>query len=112
MVTLHDVTERRQAGERLQVVLGAQRQAVAVVAHEVKSPLTAIKGYADLLLLGGGSAGMNGREQWLARIRENVDRLAAIAERFLEADRLEGRLRARQSAHVSATELVRGVTEE
>jgi len=93
LATLQDITARKHAEEQLRSLLAAQQQAMSVVAHEIRSPLAAIRGYVDLLLSGRGGSGSEGQRHWLERIQSNADRLAETAERFLSADALENRAR-------------------
>lgn len=67
---------------------------VSTVTHELKVPLTAIKGYADLIL--GGMAGeiSETQRQFLQTIRNNVNRMSGLISDLADISRIEtGRLR-------------------
>ena len=73
MIVLHDMTELR----RLESL---RRELVANVSHELKTPLAAIKGYAETLRLGA----VNDQEHnlhFVRRIEEQADRLARADSR-------------------------------
>jgi two-component system, OmpR family, phosphate regulon sensor histidine kinase PhoR len=81
MIVLHDLTELR----RLENV---RRELVANVSHELKTPLTVIKGYAETLRLGA----VNDPEhnlQFIHRIEEQADRLHELIQDLLQIARLE-----------------------
>jgi two-component system phosphate regulon sensor histidine kinase PhoR len=81
VMVLHDVTEIR----RLENV---RRDFVANVSHELKTPITTIKGFIETLRDGA----MDEPEQadrFLAIISRNADRLHAIIEDLLSLSRLE-----------------------
>lgn len=81
IVVLHDITHLR----RLENV---RRDFVANVSHELKTPLTTIKGFVETLLDGA----MNDRdnaERFLGIIRKNTERLFSIIEDLLSLSRLE-----------------------
>lgn len=81
MIVLHDLTELR----RLENV---RRELVANVSHELKTPLTVIKGYAETLRLGA----VNDPEhnvQFIQRIEEQADRLHELIQDLLQIARLE-----------------------
>ena len=65
-----------------------RRDFVANASHELKSPLTSIKGFAELM-----QAGMGGTEEqqkvYLGRIVRESDRLLAIIEDILQLNRAE-----------------------
>jgi two-component system phosphate regulon sensor histidine kinase PhoR len=81
MVVLHDLTELR----RLE---NMRRELVANVSHELKTPLAAIKAYAETLRLGA----VNDPEHnlhFVQRIEEQADRLHALILDILQLARLE-----------------------
>jgi signal transduction histidine kinase len=65
---------------------------VAEVVHEIRTPLTAILSYADLLQRPGITDSM--REQFITIIQQETQRVNALATEFLDLARLEsGRIR-------------------
>ena len=72
----------------------AKSEFVSMVSHELKTPMTAIRGYTDLLL--GGAVGPINEAQtnFLSTIRFNVDRMQVLVSDLADAARIEaGRLR-------------------
>lgn len=81
VVVLHDVTNVR----RLESI---RRDFVANVSHELKTPLTAIRGYVETLLAGAlHISGTNVR--FLEKIDTNVARLTALVQDILSLARIE-----------------------
>jgi two-component system phosphate regulon sensor histidine kinase PhoR len=81
VIVLHDITRIRKLED-------IRRDFVANVSHELKTPVTSIKGFAETLLDGA----MNDPEQtrrFLRIITEHADRLNAIIEDLLSLSRLE-----------------------
>lgn len=62
---------------------------LGTVSHELRGPLTAIKGYATTLLRHERHLGREERHQFLQAITEASDRLEVIIERLLEVSQLE-----------------------
>ena len=86
VIVLHDITELRKL-ERV------RRDFVANVSHELKTPLTAIQGFAETLLAGAIDDAQN-RVRFLEIILEHSRRLARLTDDLLklskmDADRLE-----------------------
>jgi two-component system phosphate regulon sensor histidine kinase PhoR len=81
VLVLHDTTEIR----RLEDV---RRDFVANVSHELKTPLTAIKGFVETLLDDEAIAAEL-RQRFLTRIRDQCERLASIVTDLLSLSRLE-----------------------
>ena len=81
MIVLHDMTELR----RLENV---RREFVANVSHELKTPLSAIKGYAETLRLGAINDGEHNLH-FVRRIEEQADRLHELILDLLHIARLE-----------------------
>jgi two-component system phosphate regulon sensor histidine kinase PhoR len=80
VVTFVDVTEIR----RLEAV---RRDFVANASHELKTPLTAMRGFAETLLEDEVPEDL--RKQWLTSIRSNTLRLQALVDDLLDLSRLE-----------------------
>jgi signal transduction histidine kinase len=71
----------------------AKSQFVSVVAHELKIPMTSIKGYARLLELGYDSIDES-RKDFIKTITSNVDRMSKMVNDLLDISRIEtGRLK-------------------
>jgi len=82
LVVLNDVTRLR----RLETV---RRDFVANVSHELKTPITSIKGFVETLL-DGSMHNPEEAERFLRIIARHADRMDAILEDLLALSRLEG----------------------
>jgi signal transduction histidine kinase/GAF domain-containing protein len=67
---------------------------ISVASHELKTPLTVVKGYAQILLQNlEGAADHPGEAGMARRILDQTNRLATLAERLLDVSRIQfGRL--------------------
>jgi two-component system phosphate regulon sensor histidine kinase PhoR len=81
VVVLHNITERRHLEQM-------RRDFVANVSHELKTPLTAIKGYLETLLEGGIDDPQVNR-RFLEKMGQNVSRLNALVADVLNLARIE-----------------------
>jgi two-component system, OmpR family, phosphate regulon sensor histidine kinase PhoR len=81
LIVFNDVTELKQ-------LENMRRDFVANVSHEIKTPLTAIKGFVETLQLGGVEKAEE-RERFLGIISNHVDRLSAIVDDLLNLSRIE-----------------------
>lgn len=94
VVILHDVTELR----RLERV---RRDFVANVSHELKTPLTSIKGYVETLL-GGAASDPEIATKFLTKIESNCDRLIELVQDILSLARVESQ---EHLLHIESIEL-------
>ena len=88
VLVLHDLSEA-------ELVDRVRRDFVANVSHELKTPLTSLRGYAETLL-DGGLEDAEHREGFVKVIRDQADRLQALVEDLLslaELERPDARLR-------------------
>lgn len=86
VVVLHDVTQARRMEQW-------RRELVADVSHELKTPVTAIKGYAETLLAGAAEDGAVARD-FLETMDAEAARLVKLVDDLLELAALEARAHA------------------
>jgi two-component system OmpR family sensor kinase len=75
---------------QLAATVAAQRRFVADAAHELKTPLTAIGGMVELLLLGADGGDPERHQRALSGIEREVGRLSRLVQDLLTLSRLEG----------------------
>ena len=83
--------------DRVDATLGTQRQFAADASHELRSPLTVLGGYVDVL--GRGEIDPETRDRTLAAMRREIDRLSRLSADLLLLTQLEaggGRLAPRR----------------
>lgn len=97
---LVDVTERRRAEAALRATADALAASNAVkdeflglISHELRTPVTTIYGNAQLLRDRGATLPDDRREEMIADVAEDSDRLLAIIENLLLLSRLQSGLR-------------------
>jgi two-component system phosphate regulon sensor histidine kinase PhoR len=81
LVVLHDITQLRQ-------LENTRRDFVANVSHELKTPITSIKGFVETLLAGALNEPDNA-ENFLRIIAKQTDRLNEIIDDLLTLSRIE-----------------------
>lgn len=67
----------------------AKSDIMSVVSHELKTPMTSIKGYTDLLLQGAVGDVSQTQHQFLSIIRSNVERMEALVSDLAYITRIE-----------------------
>ncbi|MCX5707751.1 MAG: ATP-binding protein [Candidatus Omnitrophica bacterium] len=87
--SVRDISERKQAEEKLREAMATKSKFISVVSHELRTPLTSIKEGINIVL--DGSAGEVNDEQkdFLATAKRNVDRLARLINDVLDFQKLE-----------------------
>ncbi len=72
----------------------AKSDFVSMVSHELKTPMTSIRGYADLLVAGAVGPVNDAQGNFLNTIRSNVERMQILVSDLADVARIEaGRLR-------------------
>lgn len=84
---------------------GVRRDFVANASHELKTPLTAIRGYSETLLDEELPAGL--RRQFAETVRTNAERLQRIVDDLLDLSRLEAGAWQVQTERVAIEEVAR-----
>jgi two-component system phosphate regulon sensor histidine kinase PhoR len=104
LIVLHDQSELR----RLESM---RRELVANVSHELKTPLAAIKGYAETLRLGAIDDAEH-NVLFLRRIEEQADRLHELILNMLQIARLEAGQQALDIVDVDVAALLAGCIQQ
>ena len=85
---------------------------VSTVSHELRSPLTSVKGYTSLLLNRWGQLGDEDKQMMLTQVNHDADRVTRLITELLDISRLEtGRLVLRRRA-VALDRAARSVIEK
>ncbi|RME31275.1 MAG: sensor histidine kinase, partial [Thermoflexia bacterium] len=94
----------------------AKTEFISFVSHELKQPMTAIKGYTDLLVKGLAGDLTEMQRSFLEVVRSNVNRMDTMVQELLDISRIEsGRLRleiGRVSVQEAVEEAVRALRQE
>lgn len=104
VIVFRDVTREQEVSQ-------AKNEFVSIVAHELRTPMTSIKGYTDLLLQGAVGGVNDGQQHFLQIVKANVDRLSDLVSDLLDTARIEaGRIKL-ERAPLQITEIVHEVCE-
>jgi len=103
VLVMHDISEIRKL-ENL------RREFVANVSHELKTPLTAIRNYAETLLSGAIEDKEHNRG-FLQKIEKHTDNLSALIDDLLEISRLESKRELGAFGQTDAEKIVRRAME-
>ena len=94
--TINDVTARHQADLQVRIAKTAAEQAnmaksefLANMTHEIRTPMTAIVGYADLLARPHQPPGEY--EKWVRQLRKNADHLLNLLNEILDLAKIEAK---------------------
>jgi signal transduction histidine kinase len=86
--------ELQEAGDEAVAANKSKSEFVSVVSHELKLPMTSIKGYSDLMLSGATGPLNENQDKFLNTIRNNVNRMATLVSDLADISRIEsGNLR-------------------
>ncbi len=84
-----DVTEHKQLIRRLEGVNELRNEFVAIVAHDLRAPMTSIGGFAHELIDQWEVIEDNEKIEYLKIIARNTDHLAGLVEDVLQVSRLD-----------------------
>ncbi len=91
LLAIEDVTQRRQAQEAEQKmrVLKQREEFMAIASHELKTPVTSIKGYTQLLHSRFQRAGDERSAAMLGRMDTQLDKLIRLIGELLDTTKIE-----------------------
>lgn len=88
------LAQERQARQAAEIALAeaqrARQQFISLVTHELRVPMTSIKGYTDLLLKGIMGPLNEAQTGFLQTVRSNVERMARMVADLGDINKLEG----------------------
>ena len=86
--------ENARLFEQVRRANDAKTEFISFVSHELKQPMTSIKGYTDLLIQEVGGELSDAQRSFLGTVRSNVERMNKLVSDLLDVSRLEsGRVR-------------------
>jgi signal transduction histidine kinase len=101
--------ENARLFEQVRRANDAKTEFISFVSHELKQPMTSIKGYTDLLIKGTAGELGDVQRSFLDTVRSNVDRMNTLVSELLDISRIEsGRIRL-EFGDVSVEELIQEV---
>jgi signal transduction histidine kinase len=104
VIVLRDVTREQEIAQ-------AKNEFVSIVAHELRTPMTSIKGYIDLILQGAVGEVNQGQQHFLGIAKSNVDRLSDLISDMLDTARIDaGRIKL-ELEEIQIADLVNSVCE-
>jgi len=94
LVVINDITERKQAEQKLKETTELKSQFVSTVSHELRTPLTCVKEAIAVILDGAAGNVTTQQEYFLNIAKKNIDRLAGLVNDVLDFQKLEaGRMK-------------------
>jgi signal transduction histidine kinase len=86
--------QNAQLYEQVKEANQAKTEFMNIASHELKIPMTSIKGFSKLLQMGAGGPLTEKQNEFLGVISNNVDRMARLVNDLLDVSRIEaGRIR-------------------
>ncbi len=89
-----------------------KNQFITNVSHEFRTPLTPIRGYTDLLLIGAGGELSDIQKQMVNTIKENVERLTVLVNDVLNIAKIDNREVVTTMQMVSLHETLQAVVDQ
>ncbi len=105
------LSRAESARERAEDASRAKSRFLAMISHELRSPLTSILGHAELLRSGEGRGGETPSREQVDRIRESALQLSTSIDELLVLAGVEGFSNRERARTGDAVDLVRAVVE-
>ena len=112
LLAMEDITERRRAEGEKQRLLEQREEFMAIASHELKTPVTSLKGYAQMLQARFARAGDERSATALARMNAQLDKLIHLIGELLDVTSIEAGQLLWHSEHFDLDALVRDIVEE
>ncbi len=94
LLAMEDVTARTQADQEKQKLLEMRKEFMAIASHELKTPMTSLKGFTQLLRRRFTKAGDEQATSLLSKMETQINKLVILMNDLLDVTKLEaGQLR-------------------
>ena len=113
--TIIDISERNQLLKREREAVYARNEFLSVAAHELKTPITSLRGFAQILLRQlnkHGTVDMAQLQTALTTIDTQSDKLSRLLTQLLDISRLESGRLVLDRVETDLAVLIRGVVEQ
>ena len=108
--TIHDVIERKQMEQEIKKSEQLKTEFMNIAAHELKSPVTPIKGYLDLII---SDAETNQQtKKWAQVSLRNAERLLLLVNDLLDVSRLDSDTMKFEMKKISSEKLLQDIAED
>lgn len=112
MVFAYDVTEQVRAREHIEALSRQKDEFIGVASHELKTPVTSLKGYTQLLTRRFRKAGDEQAAALLEKMDAQLNKLTDLIEDLLDATRIESGQLLLHKTSFDFNELIREIAEE
>lgn len=104
--------ELEEANEHLEELDERKSEFVSLASHQLRTPLSAIKGYSSMLLEGSYGALTDIQTETVSKVFESCNRLVRIVEEFLDISRIENDKMIYEFESINIDELAASVADE
>jgi two-component system CheB/CheR fusion protein len=112
LLAMEDITERKRAEEEKQLLLSQREEFMAIASHELKTPITSLKGYTQVLHARFTKAGDERSAALLAKMDTQLDKLIHLIRELLDVTSIEVGQLSWHNARFDLDALVRDIVEE
>jgi PAS domain S-box-containing protein len=111
-VYLDDISKRKQAEKHLQELFRQKDEFIGIASHELKTPVTSIKGYTQILKMRFAQEKNSKAVELLGRMDRQIDKLTTLINDLLDVTKIEGGKFQFHHTHFDFNELVTEIVEE
>ncbi|GAC1462236.1 MAG: hypothetical protein PVSMB2_25980 [Ktedonobacteraceae bacterium] len=112
LLAMEDITERSRLGREREQVLQQRQEFMAVASHELKTPVTSLKGYTQILRARFVKAGDEHSVVMLTKMETQLGKLITLIGELLDVTKIEAGQLAWQNEPFDLDALVRDSVEE
>ncbi len=112
LLAIEDITERKRTLLENQQLLVQREEFMAIASHELKTPVTSIKGYAQLLHTHFDKAGDVRSADMLAKMETQINKLITLIGELLDVTKIEAGQLPWRNTDFDLDALVRDIVEE
>lgn len=112
LLAMEDITARKRVEEEKQQLLEQREEFMAIASHELKTPVTSLKGYTQVLHAHFAKAGDEHSATLLSKMAAQLDKLIKLIGELLDVTSIEAGKLSWHNEQFDLDALVRGIIEE